>query len=102
MRRWVFRIVGVLVSAHRTSSCFPSNQEPCHFQDASSVAERLILLQTIFLWYLAVLHRDETVLHNLERNLVLNFLDFEAGCSFVLNDECFDLIVRFVACPNYG
>jgi hypothetical protein len=34
-----------------------------------------------------------SILHDLQRHLVLDLLDAEAGCRLVLDDESFDLVV---------
>src|SRR6202041_2746177 len=90
----------VLVGAHGASRRLPANHEARHLQNASRVAERLVFLQPVRFRYSAVLHRDQSVLDHFERNLVLNFLDFEARCGLVLDDERFDLVVRYVTRPN--
>jgi hypothetical protein len=60
------------------------------FRTGAVSPERLIILQTARFRYPAVFHRDQAVLHHLERDLVLDFFDFKAGCGFVLNDERFN------------
>src|SRR6267378_4059165 len=47
-----------------------------------------------------VLQRDVTVLDDLERNLVLDLLDAEAGRRLVLDDEALDLVVGDIARPD--
>ena len=42
------------------------------------------------------------VLDHLERNLVLDFLDTEAGRGLVLDDEALDLVIPEVARPDDG
>src|SRR6516164_8718134 len=48
----------------------------------------------------AVLHRDLTVLDDLERDLVLHLLDAEAGRVLVFDNEALDLVVVDVARPD--
>src|SRR6185369_17042662 len=48
----------------------------------------------------AILHRDFSVLHDLERNLVLNFFNAEPGRRLVLDDEALDLVIVEVTCPD--
>jgi hypothetical protein len=40
------------------------------------------------------------VLDDLERNLVLDFLDAETGCRLVLDDEALDLIIGEISRPD--
>src|SRR5208283_3516497 len=49
-----------------------------------------------------VLHRDVPVLDDLERNLVLDFLDAEARRRLVLDDEALDLVVGKIPRPDDG
>ena len=44
--------------------------------------------------------RDQAVLDHLERHLVLDLLDAEAGRRLVLDDEALDLVVVDVARPD--
>src|SRR6201994_1690963 len=57
-------------------------------------------LKTVLVGYPAVVQRDLAVLDDLERDLVLNLLDAEAGRRLVLDDEALDLIVVNVARPD--
>src|SRR5262249_34484166 len=57
-------------------------------------------LQTIRIGHAAVGHRDLTVLHDLQRDLVLHLLDAEPGGRLVLDDEALDLVVGHVARPD--
>src|SRR3954449_6195659 len=47
-----------------------------------------------------VLHRDLAVLDHLERDLVLDLFDAEAGRGLVLDDEALHLVVAQVARPD--
>src|SRR6266480_1505064 len=90
----------IFVSAHGTSCCLPADHESRHFQDARRISERLIVLQAVFFRNAAVLHRDQAVLHDLEGDLVLNFVDLETGCGLVLDDKRLDLVVGEIARPD--
>src|SRR5882724_9682752 len=90
----------VLIGAHGASSRLPANHEARHLQSAGGVTERLIILQTVRFRYSAVFHRDQAVLYHFEGDFVLDFFYFEARSGLVLHDECFDLVVRYVASPD--
>src|SRR6185503_7587318 len=90
----------VLVGAHLTSRRLPGDEIPRHAEDPRGIAERRIGLQAVRLGYPAVLQRDLAVLDDLERDLVLDLLDAEAGRGLVLDDEALDLVVRDVAGPD--
>jgi hypothetical protein len=47
-----------------------------------------------------ILHGDQAILDDLERELVLNLLDAKPRSRLVLNDESFDLVIREIACPD--
>src|SRR5882724_1157662 len=92
----------VLVGTHSASSRLPTNHEAGHLQNASGVAERLVLLQTVRFRYSAVFHRDQPVLDHFEGDFVLDLFYFEARRGLVFDDESFDLVVRYVASPDDG
>ena len=60
----------------------------------------LAFLQAVRLRHPAVGHGDLAVLDHLERHLVLDLLDAEAGRRLVLDDEALDLVVVDVARPD--
>jgi len=57
-------------------------------------------LKTIFFRHAAIFQGDVTVLHDLERDFVLNLVNAKAGCRLVLDDETFDLVVGNIARPD--
>ena len=69
-------------------------------QHPRGVAERLASLKVVLLGHPDVLQRDLAVLDHLERDLVLDLLDAEAGRGLVLDDEALDLVVGDVARPD--
>ena len=69
-------------------------------EHACGVAERLAFLKVVLLGHPNVLQRDQAVLDDLERDLVLNLLDAEARRGLVLDDEALDLVVGDVARPD--
>ena len=90
----------VLVGAHLASCRLPPDEIPRKAQHAGGVAERFVALEAILLRHSAVLQRDLTVLNHLERDLVLDLLDAEAGRGLVLDNEALDLVVGKVARPD--
>src|SRR5947208_16113913 len=89
-----------LKCAHRASSRHPGNGVARQLQHFRGVAERVAALETIFFRHAAIFHSDVAVLHDLERNLVLNLVHAKPRCGLVFNDETFDLIVVDVARPD--
>src|SRR5213593_3618997 len=89
-----------LVGAHRASRRHPGHCVAGHLQHLRGVAERVAALETIFFGHAAILQRNVAVLHDLERDFVLDLVDAETGCRFVLDDEAFDLVVSNVSCPD--
>src|SRR5204863_5361405 len=90
------------VGAHRTSGRHPGDSVARHLQYLGGIAERVAALQAVRFGNPNALERDVAVLHNLERDLVLDLVDAEAGRRLVLDDEPLDLIVRKIARPNDG
>ena len=88
----------------RRPSGIPSPSQPTsvarHPQHPRGVAERVAALQAVRFRHAAVLQRDLAVLDHLERDLVLDLLDAEAGRGLVLDDEALDLVVGDVARPD--
>ena len=82
-----------LVGAHRASGRHPRHGVACHLQHLRGVAERVAALETVRFRHPNVLQRDVAVLDDLERDLVLDLLDAEAGRRLVLDDEALDLVV---------
>src|SRR6185436_1456705 len=66
------------------------------------IAERIAALQAVCFGDPHILQRDLAVLDHLERNLVLDLLDAEAGRRLVLDDEALDLVVREITRPDDG
>src|SRR5258707_2220805 len=62
--------------------------------------KRSLHLKAVLLRPPAILHRDQAVLNDFERNLVLNLFDLEAGRGLNLDDEPFDLVIREIARPD--
>src|SRR5438874_8034189 len=89
-----------LIGAHRASRRHPGNGVARHLQNFRGVAERVAALETIFFRHAAIFQGDMAVLHDLERDFVLNLVDAEAGCRLVLDDETFNLLVSNVARPD--
>ena len=71
-----------------------------HPQHPRGVAERVAALEAVRFRHPAVLQRDLAVLDDLERDLVLDLLDAEAGRRLVLDDEALDLVVGDIARPD--
>src|SRR6266480_935810 len=88
-----------LVGAHRASRRHPGNCVAGHLQNFRGVAERVAALETIFFGHAAIFQGDVAVLHDLERDFVLNLVNAEAGCRLVLDDETFNLVVGAPAGP---
>src|SRR5205809_3113109 len=89
-----------LVGAHRASRRHPGNCVARHLQNFRRVAERVTTLKTVFFRHAAIFQGDVAVLHDLERDFVLNLVNAEAGCRLVLDDETFNLIVGDIARPD--
>src|SRR6476620_3026819 len=89
-----------LISAHRASRRHPRYGVARYLQHLGGVAERIAALDAVRFRHPNVLQRDVTVLHDLERNLVLDLLDTEAGGRLVLDDEALDLVVGDIARPD--
>src|SRR5256885_8955246 len=89
-----------LVGTHRASRRHPGNRVAGHLQNLRGVTERVAALKTIFFGHAAILQGDMAVLHDLERDFVLNLVNAEAGCRLVLDDETFNLVVVDIAGPN--
>src|SRR4029077_14274441 len=79
---------------------FPADKVARHAQYPSRVAERFISLQAVLLGNTAILHRDLAVLHDLQRDLVLDLLDAETRCCLVLDNEGLHLVVGDIARPD--
>src|SRR5262249_779635 len=71
-----------------------------HAQHFRRIAERAVLLEPVLLRDAAVAQRDQAVLHDFQRDLVLNLLHAEAGSSLVLDNEAFDLVVGDISRPD--
>src|SRR5881396_659453 len=89
-----------LVGAHRASRRHPGNCVARHLQNFRGVAERVTTLKTVFFRHAAIFQGDVAVLHDLERDFVLNLVNAEAGCRLVLDDETFNLVVGDIARPD--
>src|SRR5947208_16428560 len=89
-----------LVRAHRASRRHPGNRVAGHLQNFRGVAERVTTLETVFFEHATVFQGDVAILHDLERDFVLNLVNAEAGCRLVLDDETFDLVVGDIPSPN--
>ena len=89
-----------LERAHLDAGRGPTHHVPRHPQHARGVAERIAALQAVRFRNPHVLQRDLAVLHDLERDLVLDLLDAESRRRLVLDDEALDLIVGEVARPD--
>ena len=89
-----------LERAHLDAGRGPAHHVARHPQHARGIAERVAALQAVRFRHPHVLERDLAVLDHLERDLVLDLLDAEAGRRLVLDDEAFDLIVGEVARPD--
>src|SRR2546421_7675798 len=89
-----------LKCAHRASGRHPGNGIARHLQNFGRVAERVAALETIFFRHAAIFQGDVAVLHDLERDLVLNLVNAEAGRGLVLDNESLDLVVGDVARPD--
>src|SRR5437870_2946547 len=90
----------VLERAHRAPRRHPSDAVARHAQDSRGVPERSVVLEPVRLGHPAVVERDQAVLDDAERDLVLHLLDAEAGRGLVLDDEALHLVVRDVARPD--
>src|SRR5438309_10234837 len=89
-----------LVGAHRASRRHPGNRVAGHLQNFRGVAEGVAALETIFFGHAAIFQGDMPVLHDLERDLVLNLLHAKTGRGLVLDNEAFNLVVGDVARPD--
>src|SRR5438067_8443567 len=89
-----------LVGAHRASRRHPGNGVARHLQNFRGVTERVTALKTVFFGHAAIFQGDVAVLHDLERDLVLDLFNTEPRRGLVLDDETFDLIVGEVARPD--
>src|SRR5262249_62191028 len=70
-------------------------------QHQRRISERAFAsLETVRIGHAAVGQRDLAVLHNLQRDLVLDLLDAEPRRRLVLDDEALDLVVGDVARPD--
>src|SRR6185295_8402544 len=91
----------IFIGPHLCARDFPPATMTGPAQHERGIAERpCAARQTIRVWDPAVLHGDLSVLHDLERDLVLNLLDAEPGRSLVLDDKALDLVIVEVACPD--
>ena len=91
-RSWAYLSV-CLVGAHLDAGRGPAHHVTGHAQHARGVAEGVAALQAVRFRHADVLQRDLAVLDHLERDLVLDLLDAEAGRGLVLDDEALDLVV---------
>src|SRR5437868_13762127 len=82
-----------LKCAHRASGRHPGNGVARHLQHFRGVAERVAALETIFFRHAAIFQGDVAVLHDLERDLVLNLVHATPWCGLVFNPETYDLSV---------
>src|SRR6266404_9462014 len=89
-----------LERAHRASGRHPGDGVARHLQHFRGVAKRVAALKTIFFGNAAIFQGDVAVLHDLERDLVLDLFNVKPRCGLVFNDETFDLIVGDVARPD--
>src|SRR6266404_2424065 len=89
-----------LERAHRASGRHPGDGVARHLQNFRGVAKRVAALETIFFGHAAIFQGDVAVLHDLERDFVLNLVNAEAGCRLVLDDETFDLVVGDIPGPD--
>src|SRR5207249_11821630 len=89
-----------LIGAHRASRRHPGNGVARHLQNFRGVAERVTTLEAVFFGHAAIFQGDMAVLHDLQRDFVLNLVNAEAGCRLVLDDEAFNLVVVDIAGPN--
>src|SRR6266436_89845 len=64
------------------------------------MAKRSVHLKAVLLRHPAILHCDQAILNDFERNLVLNLFDLEAGRGLNLDDEPFHLVIREIARPD--
>src|SRR6185295_13289481 len=62
--------------------------------------EGLVDLEAVRLGNAAVFERDQSVLDDLQRDLVLDLLDAETGRRLVLDDEALHLVVAEVTRPD--
>src|SRR5882672_5471298 len=90
----------MLVGAHLAPRRLPAHEIARHAEHPRGVAERRVGLEAVRLGHPAVVQRDLAVLDHLERDLVLNLFDAEAGRRLVLDDEALDLVVGDVARPD--
>ena len=89
------------VGAHRASGRHPSRRRSASSRSTCAVSRNeFAALQAVRFRHAAVLQRDLAVLDHLERDLVLDLLDAEAGRRLVLDDEALDLVVGDVARPD--
>src|SRR5438270_10784674 len=91
-----------LIGAHRASRRHPGNGVARHLQNFRGVAERVTTLEAVFFGHAAIFQGDMAVLHDLQRDFVLNLVDAEAGCRLVLDYETFNLVVVDIARPDDG
>src|ERR1700733_3181988 len=89
-----------LERAHLDTGRGPADHVTRHPEHPRGIAERVAALQAIGFRYPDILQRDDAVLNDLERDLVLNLLDAESGRGLVLDDEALHLIVGEVARPD--
>src|SRR5713101_2511566 len=89
-----------LVGAHRASRRHPGDGVPRHLQNFRGVTEGVTTLKTVFFRHAHIFQSDVAVLHDLERDFVLNLINAEAGCRLVLDDETFNLVVGDIAGPD--
>src|SRR5258705_1629138 len=78
--------------AHLDAGGRPTHHVARHAQYPSGIAERVSALEPVRFWDANVLHRYHAVLDDLQRDLVLDFLNTEAGRGLVLNYDTLDLI----------
>src|SRR6266513_2493820 len=88
------------VRTHRAPGGHPADCVAGYLQNFRGVAERVTTLKTVFFGHAAIFQGDVAVLHDLERDFVLNLVNAEAGCRLVLDDETFDLVVGDVTRPD--
>src|SRR6266478_1575786 len=93
---------GCFEGTHLDAGRRPTHHVSRHPQHARGIAERIAALQAVRFRHSHVFHRDLAVLDHLERDLVLDLLNTEAGRRLVLDDESFDLIVGKIARPDDG
>src|SRR5882724_5823854 len=89
-----------LIGAHRATRRHPGDGVARHLQNFRGVTEGVAALEAVFFRHADIFQSDVTVLHDLERDFVLNLVNAEAGCRLVLDDETFDLVVGDIARPD--